>query len=331
MANVTATLTKAFHKSVNVIKENSPKILVVSGLVLGVAASISACVATTKAEEIIDRHNEELGKIEEAKKIAEASNSEEYTEKDIIADKVKIFANTIWMFIRLYWLALALGIASGTAILLGFNILNKRFGYVTAALTTQMCLFNDYRGRVIEDQGEEKDRQYLLGSHIETETIEEETTDPETGKTKKTKKKQEVEVFDIKADAATGAIRVFAEFNPSGKRNKEWSKYIDVVISTLKAKEVWWNEVFRYYGTECKPMSLNEVAIDCGLDWTDDGQVLGWEWEEGKVISFGIPDWKDPQMQRLLDGTSDCLVLHFNVDPKPIIGKRPSKEKKLKG
>lgn len=308
------------------IKKHSPEILIGTGIAAGVGTVVLACVATTKAGDILDKHNEEMEKIEKAKEIAKP---EEYTEKDIKKDRMIVWRDTSVGFAKLYWPAALCGAAAITCTLAGHKVLAARYGAATAALTVTQGLFSKYRERVVEDQGIEKDRQYLLGSKIEKKAIVEEVEDPETGKKKVVKK--DAEYIDIDVDTATGAIQVFGEFNRDGKRNYEWDENVDICLTTLRAKQNWWNDIFRARGH----IFLNEVLVDLGMAPTQAGQVLGWTFEEGKVIDFGLGDYSDPQIRRFINGRQDCLVLHFNIDGEytpegtlleasPIIGELPA-------
>lgn len=294
-----------FWNVVNWGKKHSPEILIGTGIAAGIATVVLACVETTKAGDILDKHNEEIKKIEEAKKVAKEG---EYTEKDIKKDKIITFRDTTISMAKLYWPAMLTGATAITCTLAGHKILSGRYAASTAALTLTQNLFSNYRRRVVADQGVKKDEQYLLGSRIEKKAIEIEETDPETGKVKK--KKVDAEYIDIDVDLQTGPIRIFAEYNPDGSKNWEWDENVDICLSMLRARQNTWNDTLRTRGY----VFLNEVATDIGLNATQAGQVLGWKWEEGKYIDFGIGDWSDPQVRRFINGRMDCLVLHFNVD-----------------
>lgn len=291
---------------INGAKANAPHIALGAGLALGVVSIVFACKQTLKAGDILDRHNAEIDKIEEAKKVADEG---EYTESDIKKDTILVWRGTIKDMAKCYAVPAGIGVASVGLILIGYGVLNSRFGGATAALGLTQSMFSKYRSRVVEDQGVEKDRQYLYGSVIKKKAIEVEETDPETGKVKK--KKVDAEFIDIDVDLQTGAIRVFSDVNPDGSRNYEWSDNIDICLATLRAKQNYWAERLEARGH----IFLNEVAIDVGLNPTQAGQVLGWTWKPGRdPIDFGLGDYSDPQVRRFINGRSDCLILHFNID-----------------
>ena len=298
-------MANLFWKVVGWGKEHAPQILVGTGIAAGVATVVLACVETTKAGDILDKHKEEMDKIEEAKKVAKEG---EYTEKDIKKDQMIVFRDTAFGMAKLYWPAALTGITAITCTLAGHHILSARYGAATAALTLTQNIFSKYRERVVEDAGVEKDRQYYYGSKIEKKAIEEEVVDPETGKVKKVKK--DAEYIDIDVNLCTGAVRIFGEYNSDGSRNYEWDENVDICLAQLRARQQWLNDLLKVKGF----IFLNEAFVECGLNETQAGQILGWKYEEGKYIDFGLGDYSDPQVRRFINGRSDCLILHFNVD-----------------
>lgn len=287
------------------IKIHSPQILLGTGLTLGATTVVLACIGTTKAGAILDKHKEEMDNIEKAKEVAKEG---EYTEKDIKNDRLIVFKNTSIGMAKLYWPAALTGILSVTCILAAHHILSARYGAATAALTLTQGMFSKYRERVVNDQGVEKDREYLYGSKIVKKAIEEKVIDPETGKEKTVK--LDAEYIDLDVDLCTGAVRIFGEYNSDGSRNYEWDPNVDICLSQLRARQQWLNDLLKVKGF----IFLNEAFVECGLNETQAGQVLGWKYEEGKYIDFGLGDYSDPQVRRFINGRSDCLILHFNID-----------------
>lgn len=301
-------MANVFWSVVNWGKAHAPELLVGAGIVSGVATVVLACVETTKAGDILDKHNAEMKKIDEAKKVAAEDKTVVYTEKDIKKDRMIVTRDTAWGMAKLYWPAALCGATSIFCTLAGHKILAARYGAASAALTVTQGLFNKYRSNVVADQGVEKDQQYLLGSRIEKKAIEEKVVDEKTGKEKVVKK--DAEYIDIDVNLLTGPIRIFAEFNPDGSKNYEWDRNIDLALYGLRAKQQYWNDRLANKGI----IFLNEVAVDCGLNPTQAGQVLGWKYAPGKFIDFGLGDYSDPNVRRFINGESDCLILHFNVD-----------------
>ena len=60
------SITHGMNKAVFSAKQKSPSMLIGAGIVLGIAAAVSACKATLKVEEVVDDAKEKLDKIHEA-------------------------------------------------------------------------------------------------------------------------------------------------------------------------------------------------------------------------------------------------------------------------
>src|SRR5690606_28275987 len=80
--------------------------------------------------------------------------------------------------VKLYGPAVSLQVGSLISILAAHGIMKRRIVVLTGAYKAVEAAFAAYRARVIEEFGEEKDRDFRLG--LRTEKIE----DPETGKKK---------------------------------------------------------------------------------------------------------------------------------------------------
>ena len=58
--NITANLSRTFHKVGFQLKKHSPEILVVSGVIGTVTSAVLACKATTKISSIVDHTKEQM-------------------------------------------------------------------------------------------------------------------------------------------------------------------------------------------------------------------------------------------------------------------------------
>ena len=287
------------------VSKHSPVICLATSLISGAATVALACYETTKADEILDRHKAEMDRIDEAIEVAK-EKGEEYTEKDIKRDRVIVARNTTIGMARLYLPAILTGTLSVVSALAGFKILNARYVGASAALTATQTLFSKYRGRVVEDQGVEKDRQYLYGGTVERKAIEEKVVDPKTGKEKTVKKDKEV--IDIDVDMQTCQIAVFGQYNPDGSENFNWDENPDLSMSYLRMKQQWFNDRL----PNRKFISLNEVRKELGLNQTKAGQFVGWTYRPGRYVQFGIDDYE--KIKRYVNGHENYIVLHFNID-----------------
>lgn len=161
------------------LKEHSPAILVTVGVAGMVAATIFACKATTKMDDILKESEENVDKIENFN-----PEDAEYTEEDRAKD-LKINAmKTRLKFVKLYLPAALIGLTSIAAILVGFKILNSRYLVATAAYATLEKVYDDYRSRIRKRFGEDADFYGKTGIERNKEFIVDQITTDEKGKEK---------------------------------------------------------------------------------------------------------------------------------------------------
>lgn len=186
----------------SVIKAHSPVIMVVGGIVCGIAATVTACKATTKVSDIIDNAKEELGKVDCALEHPETvKEGQTYTEEDAKRDRKIIKTQTGVKLIKNYAIPAILGISSIALILGGYKILHGRNVAITSAFNATTAAFAKYRERVIAEQGEVMDRHFRYGTKIKKNV----TTDPETGK--ETVSYEEVSSDDIAETIGSSSLK----------------------------------------------------------------------------------------------------------------------------
>ena len=294
-------ITRKFHKIGFQFKKHSPEILVIAGVVGGVASAVMACKATTKAGDILDDTKKQIDVIHQGMEDGKI-HEVEYTQEDGKKDLAIVYTQTAVKFIKLYGPSVVLGTASIVAILAGHNITRKRNAALTAAYATIDRSFKDYRNRVIERFGEELDRE--LKYNIKSEEVEETVTN-EDG-TESTVKKT-VSVVD------PNTISNYARIYDDG--NTCWSKSPELNLAFLKTQQNYFNDLLKSRGH----VFLNEVYDALGFERTQAGQIVGWVYDEeypigDNFIDFGIYDINDPAKVRFVNGQERSILLDFNVD-----------------
>lgn len=278
------------------IKEHSPEILVISGVIGVVASAVMACVSTTKIKGVVDNSKNEIKAIHQRR----SENPTEYVEHDMKKDLTSVYFKTAAKFVKLYAPAVILGGLSITGIVASNAILKKRAVALAAAYATVDKSFKDYRSRVVERFGEQTDRELKYG--IQTKTVKEKAINPETGKEVTTKKEVEVTKYDGHSDYA----RYFD--NSSVYYNDD----LDYNLMFLKMQNQYANDKLVADGY----LFLNDVYDALGLPKTKAGQIVGWVYDKDNpqgdnYIDFGIQDY-------LRDGGNNnfepVILLDFNVD-----------------
>lgn len=277
------------------IKKHQPEIMVIGGIVGGVTSAVLACKATTKLQTVLDESAEEIKKVDAYTELH--GFTEKYNEQDYKNDIRLLKAQRIGKVIRLYLPSALLGAASVGSILYGHNILSKRNAAISAAYAAVDKSFKEYRQRVVEQYGEDVDRQLRFNTIKKTVTEVDENGN---------KVERDVEEID------PGSYSEFAKFFDAG--SKYWCKSAESNLSFLKTQQIWANKKLRDKGF----LLLNDVYDLLDIAPTKAGMVVGWIYDEknpvgDNCIDFGIfeSDWSH---RRFINGLEPNVLLDFNVD-----------------
>lgn len=302
-------------------RKYSPEVLIGLGIVGLVSSTVMACKATIKAEEVLESSRKELGCIRLVKEqvengdISREDGVEVYTIQDYRKDLAVVYVQTGVKFVKLYGPAITLGVASVACILGAHNIMQKRNVALVAAYKTLEQGFNSYRARVIEEYGEDKDRQYKYGVR-EVEVIEPAYTDEDGIKHKA--KKTTVEVAN--PDNHSIYARWFDD------ASSEWSSVPEYNLVKIKCCQEYANQLLQSRGH----LFLNEVYDMLGLKRSQEGAVVGWAISKDKgdnFVDFGLYDvmvdgYRNGQAndtiseerRDFVNGYRNSVLLDFNVD-----------------
>lgn len=293
------SISRTFHKALFQVKRHSPEILIGVGVVGTVASTVLACKATTKLQAVLDEHKETVEKIHEI-----SENSEEYTQEEVSKTLTIAYTQTGLKVAKLYAPAALLGVASLSCIIGSHVVLRKRNVAIAAAYAALDKGFKDYRGRVIEEFGEEIDKK--LRYNLKTEEVEETVVD-ENGKEKKVKKKVNVLGNDYSIHA-----RVF------DAQSVHWTKNAEYNLMFLRAQEHYLNQLLVSRGY----LFLNEAYDALGFAPTKAGQVVGWihDPERGDAyVDLGIINAMSPNVvtddaRSFKAAHEPCTIVDFNID-----------------
>ncbi len=281
-------VTQKVSRQILVGKKHSPTILFVGGVVGVVVTTVTACRATLKLEKLINETQENL-------QLARTMNHSEYSESDRQKDISYIYVRSAVNLTRLYGPSIILGSLSIGALAGSHNILNKRNAGLTAAYTMLLNGFTDYRKRVVDEYGEDKDRELRFGS--ETVTV--------------TQKGDKAKKVKVKLPGDGKPSQYAKLFSPP---NQSWSPTPEYNVMFLRGVQNQSNDRLRARGH----LFLNDVYDSLGMDQTSDGAITGWLWGDGgkdQVVDFGIFD--DGSLSRFHDfvtGREGAIWLDFNVD-----------------
>lgn len=312
---VLSPITGAVAKGVFTVKKASPEICLGLGIVAGVACCVTACKATLKADDILDKHAEAKAKIKEAEELASVENAEViYTEADKRRDIAIAYRDTAIGFIKLYGPSVALGVVSIAFILSSYGIMKKRNLALISAYTALDEGFKKYRKGVIEKYGEDADLELRGIKKVKglVKEIDEEGNEKEVEK--------EVQIADeAQMEDVSNYDRIFSKFTSPYLYQEGDQTYNKVFLTQL---ENGFNDQLTTKGY----VFLSDVYKALGFPETPESRVVGWikdpagTWGDG-YISFGIRDIfkesgetikKSGRIVKNYSGTEYYLT--FNVD-----------------
>lgn len=294
--NVKTVATRVVGRSGLFVKKHSPEILLTAGIVGVVASTVMCCKATLKVDELLDARKEQLDNIHYAKDTLE---EEEYSEQDYKKDLTITYVQTGLGFVKLYGPAVSLGILSVGCILGAHGIMKKRNVALMAAYKTIEQSFNDYRQRVVEELGEEKDKMFKYGIRQETVT---EVEKDANGKEKKVTKT----VNTLDPNTHSQYARFFDEASP------HWSKTPEYNLIFLKAQQNYANDLLHARGH----LFLNEVYDMLGIPRSQAGAVVGWVMSEhgDNFVDFGMYQLNNMKARDFVNGYERSILIDPNVD-----------------
>lgn len=310
MNSLKENMSRSFHKVGFNLKKHSPEILVVTGVIGGIASAVLACRATTKANLVLADTKKKVEFINEGVQKGEVvgvmENGQEgvvkYSEEDGKNDLRIVYAKTGLEIAKLYAPAVILGALSVTSILAGHNILRKRNVALAAAYATVDRSFKDYRKRVVERFGEDLDRE--LKYNIRKEEVEETVTNEDGTETKV---KKTVDVVDSRRHSEYAIF--FDETCRGWTKNAQNNKFF------LMQTQDWANKKLRSQGY----LFLNDVYEMLGAMKTKAGFAVGWLYDPERddlenQIDFFLFDVFDERKRAFANGYERSVIVDFNVD-----------------
>lgn len=283
-------------------KKHSPEILIVGGVIGVVGASVMACKATLKVNEVTDEAKENLDKIHEATEKGVTQAGEEYTLEDCKKETAIVYVQTGVKLAKLYAPAVIVGGLSIAAILSGHNITRKRNIALAAAYTAVDKGFKEYRGRVIERFGEALDKELKYG--IKNEEYDEIVVNEDGTETIVKKNAEVINPYNYSPYA------VCFDVGCNG-----WTKDPEYNKKFLIDQQRYANDLLKTK----KVVVLNEIHDMLGIPRTKAGMVVGWVYDEkhpvgDNFIDFGIFDIDRPKNRDFVNGYERSIWLDFNVD-----------------
>lgn len=224
----------------------APDIMMVSGIALTVGGTVVACVKTARhIPAIKDGFDAEMGLVEDGE------------------SKTRLYLQTAGKVAKVYALPFAM-VGSGVLLTVGaHNEQTKRIALLTTAYNSLYTSFNEYRARVVESEGTDKDMLYLHGEREETVVEQKET---KSGKI--TEKEKQVKVFGS-GDGDDLYKKCF-----SIRTSTQWRNDPDYNLQFVKSCERVAEQKFKAEGH----LFLDEVYEMLGFDLEghSNAKIVGW-------------------------------------------------------
>lgn len=292
LESIRNAVTSKIGRQILIGKKNSPTILFASGVIGVVATTVLASRATLRLEEVLIETHADFTK---AKDVRER-HAEKYSDTDYRKDMTYIYIRTAVKITKLYGPAIIVGGLSIASLTGAHNILTKRNAALTAAYAAVEKGFAEYRQRVVDEYGPEKDREFRFGKETR-EVLVEDTNGP---------KKKQVTHHGTRGNSIYA--RLFDE------NNKNWNHNPEYNMLFLRGQQNYANDRLQAKGY----LMLNDVYDMLGLPRTTAGQVVGWlkDGNGNGFVDFGVFD-NNGNVERFYEfmvGRENALLLDFNVD-----------------
>lgn len=290
--NVTAirnALTSKVGKKLLLAQKHTPTILFAAGIIGVVATAVLASRATLKLDDILDEHEDQIDMIKGASPAG-------YSEQDRKQDLIVTYIRTSSKVAKIYAPAVIVGLASIAALTGSHVVLNRRNVALTAAYAAVDKAFRQYRDRVLEEYGYDKDQELRYG-YEEREIVEETKQGPKTTMVKK-----------VSINSASMYAKWFDEGNPN------WEPSAGRNMMFLRMQQQFANDKLHMNGY----LFLNDVYEMLGMKRTSEGQAVGWVLDGGNsdnFVDFGFEGKQNQEGVRdFINGWNKALLLDFNVD-----------------
>lgn len=285
MKMLSYSTSRQIGRTILKLKKESPHLFFAGGLASTMGSTYLACKATLKLEPVLDEIKHDLEQVQSVDK-----DSPRFSQKEHLKDLGFVYGKSLKSLVRLYGPAALLG-AAGIGMLSGSHIqLTRRNGALTATAATISKAYDEYRARVREELGEEKERDLHLGL-----TEEEIVVDG---------KKQKVKVAGTHGSSVYS--RIYDETNPNWQKDPELNRIF------IQIQQNYFNHVLTSRGH----VFLNEVYDALGLERSRAGAVVGWLMDPNNevgdnFIDFGILEAYNADF---INGGDRSVILDFNVD-----------------
>lgn len=304
IASIKPLATRTLGRGLLLTQKHSPEILTAVGVAGVIAAGVMASRATLKLPKLIDDKNHLIEGIR-ARAAADALSEKEANEDEVNLDSLKVIENhknklVATAYIRhgldvakVYTPAITVGAGAIACILGAHGIMRRRNVALAATLKLVESSFAEYRKRVVDELGEERELD-IRYDREEVTVVNEETGKEETTTIAYAGKSPYAKFFD--------------------EMSSQWEKDADYNLTFLLAQQNHFNDQLHARGH----VFLNEVYDALDIPRTQAGGQVGWIINKNnggdQHIDFGIYDFQNDKKREFVNGHERSILLDFNVD-----------------
>lgn len=262
-------------KGYTVVKPYLPYVAMGAGTVSVCAGAFLACKATLNVDRVLEEHrtNLELSNAKTAELLEK--NPGCLTPKEIRSDKFQLYSVTAGKLFRMYGPSVGLIIGGFTCIFSAFGTVVRWHSMALNALSAVQAKFSTYRHNVIDNYGEDVDRQ-LAGEVVETKTLNVAVGEDENGET----------VYEAK-EVYFDEVQSNDFIDVYDYRNSTWKYDSFVLIQDFFVTKVeWYTKLLQHRGFDY--VWLNTMKDEFGFDESAVGHWYGWTSKCGCGIDVKI-------------------------------------------
>lgn len=259
-------------------KAHAPEILIGTGIVSGIGATVAGCIATTKTDNVLIEHK---GIVDILKTQLERNEMDEAEYKKNLT---KQYMKTALKLGGIWAPCVGLTAVSATSTLAGFGIVKKEWAIASAGLASVSKKFDNYRNEVIIDAGEEKDKFYLSGGATKKAIAKGKEIKQIADKSTYTP----VKVADVSANNGYGVFNyLFCE------ETVDWKKFSEVPgsnLASILAQQELMQIAFESNGYLPLDTVYNALGLDQRILWAEAAEGRHYGWVMRGYASDGIAD-----------------------------------------
>jgi len=283
---VPKNVTRQFGRAVLKARKNSPHILFGAGVVGIVSSGVMACRSTLRLSSTLDEIQQDIDTVRELRHQYEPKGH--YVIEESGRDTTYVYIKAGVTIIKLYGPSIMVGAVSIGLLSTSHAQLARRNTALMAAYAAMQTAYEEYRVRVRDMIGEEKELDLYRG--IRTEIGKD-----ENGKS--------IEVYRVNPGMGSPYSVIFDENSCHWDKNPELNRLFIACV------ENYANKILNVRGH----VFLNEIYDRLDVDRTVAGSVVGWvrDGDGDNYIDFGMYEGINSDF---LTGLARVAVLDFNVD-----------------